>query len=403
MRILHLDYPGHAFPVQLSRALAAKGHDVLHVYSTAFQAPKGPLQSRASDWPRLGVHGLELGAPFAKYSFIRRLAQERRIGRMVADEIVRYRPSVVLSANAPLDVQAASFTATRSLGAGYVFWMQDIYSEAIGRILRAKLPGPGHLIGLRYRALERRLVRRADHTVVITDDFLPILQRWGVARANVSVIENWAVREELPPTPRDNKWAAEHGLIGKSVFLYSGTLGLKHDPGLLLELARRFGGRTDMRVVVVSEGPGADWLKARAAGLDGLLVVPFQPFERLAEVVASGDVLLAVLEPDAGVFSVPSKVLTYLCAGRPILAAVPAENLAGRIIVRNRAGLVVPPGDTAAFLAAAERLAGDPALRAELANNALDYALRTFDIDAVAARFESILRAAEECGLAHRH
>ena len=402
MRLLHLDYPGHAFPVQLSRALAGEGHEVLHVYSTAFQAPKGPLQLRAGDPPGLAIRGLTLDAPFAKYSFIRRLAQERRIGRMVADEIARYRPSVVLSANAPLDVQAASFAATRRIDAGYVFWMQDVYSEAIGRILRAKLPGLGHLVGWWYRTLEQRLVRRADHTVVITDDFVPILQRWGVAHAKVSVIENWAVREELPPTPRDNRWAAEHGLIGKTVFLYSGTLGLKHDPGLLLELARHFGRRTDVRVVVVSEGPGADWLTARPQDAGGLLVVPFQPFERLAEVVASGDVLLAVLEPDAGLFSVPSKVLTYLCAGRPILAAVPAENLAGRIIARNRAGLVVSPGDTTALLSAAERLAGDSAIRAELGNNALDYARRTFDIDAVAARFESILRAAEERGHAHR-
>ncbi|HSE79182.1 MAG TPA: glycosyltransferase family 4 protein [Alphaproteobacteria bacterium] len=403
MRVFHLDYPGHAFPVQLSRALAARGHDVLHVYSTGFQAPKGPLAVRAGDPPGLAMRGLTLDAPFAKYSYIRRLAQERRIGRMVADELARYRPSVVLSANAPLDVQAASFAAARRLGVGFVFWMQDIYSEAIGRILRARAPGLGHLVGWRYRALERRLVRLADHTVVITDDFLPVLQRWGVALANVSVIENWAAREELPPTPRDNRWAAEHGLIGKTVFLYSGTLGLKHDPGRLLELARHFAHRPDIRVVVVSEGPGADWLTARAHAIGGLLVLPFQPYDRLAEVLASGDVLLAVLEPDAGVFSVPSKVLTYLCAGRPILAAIPPENLAGRIIARNRAGLVVPPGDTAALLAAGERLVGDPALRAELSNNALDYARRTFDIDAVAARFESILRAAEARGHAHRH
>ena len=146
-----------------------------------------------------------------------------------------------------------------------------------------------------------------------------------------------------------------------------------------------------MRVVVNSEGLGSDWLRERGSGLGSLLLLPFQPFERLPEVLATGDVLISVLEPDAGIFSVPSKVLTYLSAGRPVLGASPVENLAARMIVRNEAGLIVPPDDTQAFLAAAGKLADDAGLRARLGKNALDYATKTFDIDAVTARFAGLL------------
>ena len=55
------------------------------------------------------------------------------------------------------------------------------------------------------------------------------------------------------------------------------------------------------------------------------MLLPYQPFGRLSEVLASADVLVALLESDAGAYSVPSKVLTYLAAGRPILGAIPAE------------------------------------------------------------------------------
>ncbi|HEX2117082.1 MAG TPA: glycosyltransferase, partial [Alphaproteobacteria bacterium] len=144
-------------------------------------------------------------------------------------------------------------------------------------------------------------------------------------------------------------------------------------------------------VVVNSEGLGSDWLRERGGGLGNLLLLPFQPFERLPEVLATGDVLISVLEPDAGIFSVPSKVLTYLSAGRPVLGAIPAENLAARLIVRNEAGLIVPPDDTQAFLAAAGKLADDPGFRARLGKNALDYATKTFDIDAITARFSGLL------------
>ena len=37
MRILVHDYAGHPFQVQLSRALAQRGHDVLHAYCASLQ------------------------------------------------------------------------------------------------------------------------------------------------------------------------------------------------------------------------------------------------------------------------------------------------------------------------------------------------------------------------------
>ena len=90
--------------------------------------------------------------------------------------------------------------------------------------------------------------------------------------------------------------------------------------------------------------------------------------------------LCAVLEEDAGVFSVPSKVLTYLCAARPLLLAVPQVNLAARIIHQRKAGLTVPPADVPAFLEAAEQLRANPHLAARCATNAREYAKNTFKI-----------------------
>ena len=394
MRILLHDYSGHAFLVQLARRLARDGHQVLHVHFPGFQTPKGALARLPDDPPGFETRGLALPGQFAKYSYFRRLGQELAYGRKLAATIHDWKPEIVFSANATLDPQHAAWRAAKRLGVPFVFWVQDINSVAIARILARKLPLLGRAIGWRYTALEAKLLRGSARAIVITEDFVPILERWGLPRARIDVLENWAPREDLPAQPRDNPWARAHGLAGGLVFLYAGTIGLKHDPGLLMALAERFRDRPDIRIAVVSEGIGADWLRARAAHLPNLVLLPFQPFEALPQVVASGDVLMAVLEPDAGIYSVPSKVLTYLCAGRPLLAAMPAENLASRILLREEAGLVVPPGDRAAFVGAAGRLAGDPALRARLARNGLAYADRSFDIAAVAKRVVAIARAA---------
>jgi len=285
--------------------------------------------------------------------------------------------------------------AAHSLRAGFVFWQQDVISAAARRVLGQRARLLGVAAEQAVAPLERRLLRRSDRVVVIAESFAPLLRRWGVEETRVTVIENWAPLHELPVLPRDNAWAREHDLEDKAVFLYSGTLGFKHDPRLMLELARWATARGAV-VLVVSEGPGADWLKEHAAPGDALRVLPYQPYDRLPEVLASADVLVAVLEPEAGAFSVPSKVLTYLCAGRPLLGALPAENLAARVVERSGGGIVVPPRDAGALVAAAEKLLADSVHREELGRAARAYAERTFDLAAITDRFERVLDGAKD-------
>jgi glycosyltransferase involved in cell wall biosynthesis len=103
--------------------------------------------------------------------------------------------------------------------------------------------------------------------------------------------------------------------------------------------------------------------------------------------------LTALLDEQAGTFSVPSKGLSYLCVARPLLLSVPAQNAAARVVWENACGLVVPPGDSASFIAAASRLRGDNELRERCSANAFAYARRTFDIHAIGERFNRIFHS----------
>jgi colanic acid biosynthesis glycosyl transferase WcaI len=215
------------------------------------------------------------------------------------------------------------------------------------------------------------------------------------------VIRNWAPVEEYGGTEKRNSWSEQHGLANKFVFLYSGTLGIKHNPAVLLELANRFAEHTDVRIVVISEGPGADWLQEQAQTTTNLIVLGFQPNEKYPEVLASGDVLVTLLDAEAGTYSVPSKILSYMCAGRPILASIPAENLGTRIIQENAAGIVTSPLEIEMFYAAANVLRQDTARRKILGDNAAAYAQSEFKIENIAPRFEAVLSACLHGGPPH--
>ncbi|HEX8299027.1 MAG TPA: glycosyltransferase family 4 protein [Rubricoccaceae bacterium] len=398
MRILSNDFGGYPYPVQLARELARRGHDVLHTHCASLTTtPGGATALRADDPPGFETRGLALARPLEKYNFGRRFLQEREYGRLVAHAARSFRPDVVLSANTPLDAQNTLLRETRALGAGFVFWLQDIIGIAAERLLRGKIPVVGALAGQHYVRMEARMLRESDHVVNITDDFAPILASWGVPADHMTTVENWAPVEELPLGDPASAWARATGLDRNVVFLYAGTLALKHNPDLLLNLAvqtqdRRVDGRA-VRVVVLSQGPGAEYLREQAAarGLANLDVRGFKPFSEMPEAMAAADVLVAVLEPDAGVFSVPSKVLAYLCGGRPVLLAVPTENLAARIVAREGAGFAVPPDDAAGFLESAETLLASSDLRAEMGRAARAYAEATFPITAIADRMERVL------------
>jgi len=138
-----------------------------------------------------------------------------------------------------------------------------------------------------------------------------------------------------------------------------------------------------------------DYVYAHNSGMI-LLFVPFRRdcllyTSQVPLVLAGADVLLATLESDAGQFAVPSKVLSYLCAGRPLLLAAPKINLAAEIVERSSSGFVADPDRPEEFVGAAKRLAADAGLRCSLAANARRYAEREFEISRLAARFEEIL------------
>jgi colanic acid biosynthesis glycosyl transferase WcaI len=393
MRIIVHDYSGHPFQVQLSRALARRNHQILHLYSGSFQTPHGSLGKLANDPKGFKCYPVSLPKSFAKYSLIKRRFQEVEYGRMINSEVDKFKPEVLISSNAPLDAQKIILKKCEDQKIKFIYWVQDLYGVGIKNLLSKRYSLLGKVIGSYYQWLELSMLHRSNQIVIITEDFYPFLQNNNIGMNKIHVIHNWAPLEELSINPKDNEWARQQGLHNKICFLYSGTLGLKHNPYLILHLAIKLKDRADVRIVVISEGLGADFLREKKEefNLTNLVLLPFQQYELLPKILAAADILLAILEKDAGVFSVPSKILTYHCAGRAMLCAVPRNNLSARIVTKNKTGVIVDPNDLEAFIQAAENLLHDKELRKTYGANARKYAENTFDIKSITDKFELIL------------
>jgi Glycosyltransferase len=394
MRILINDFCGHAFPLEMSRELARRGHTVLHVYfADNHSTPKGHTQLRSDDPENLIIEGLHISREFSKHSLLTRRQSDVAYGRVTAERVNMFRPDVVVSGNMPLDAQAILLDATHRTNARFVFWLQDVYCLAARFVLERKARFLAWAGEAYFKRLEKKLLKNSDAVICISDGFAEIVHSWGIDGAKVNVLDNWAPLDEVQPKAKRNEWATEQGVSDDFCFLYSGTLGMKHRPELLLELARHLERRKTGKLIVVAAGAGADWLAEHAQDINPSFfrLLPFQPYDRVPEVLASADVLVTLLDSDAASFAVPSKTLAYLCAGRALIIAAPQSNEAARAVARAKAGVVVSPDAPREFLEAVDRFLDDELFRQECGKNGREYAERAFVIDKIADRFLSIL------------
>lgn len=398
MRLNLHDFSGHPFQAQLSRNLAARGHDVLHGFSSQYITGHGRLAVGAQDPSSLRFEGVSAAVPMVKYAPVRRARFELAYADAWCRHLEREQFDVVVACNVPLLAMAKMRRYFADRRQPWVFWHQDIYSAGMAAEASRRLPAPAARSAARaFAKAESALVRDADAVVAIGPAFLDQYRRWGLRSDHVSVIPNWAPLDELVPGERNNGWAAAHQLPREPIrLMYAGTLGRKHNPLLLLELLDGCLARgLDAVLIVVSEGVGADDLAAAAAGRRDVRILGYQPAEELSDVLASADVMVALLEPDAARFSVPSKVLSYLAAGRPTIALVPDGNPSADD-VRMAGGFVAAPTKTGARESVSwlDAVATDPFALVALGRRARALAIDRFDIDLVGSRFEELLQDA---------
>lgn len=396
MHILLHDFAGHPFQVQLSRELARRGHTVTHAWFAGDVGPKGDLQRKPGDAEGLTFLPLGSAIRYSKANLVKRRQGDVAYGQEMARTIRALRPDIVLCGNSPTEVVSPLLPACKSVGAAFIYWVQDFNGLASWKLLSQRLPVIGNLVGRYYMWLDARHLHASQRVVVISDGFLEETDRMGLPRARIDVIPNWGAIEEIPVMAKDTPWRREQGLDRSQIALYSGTLALKHNPKLLRSLATALEPRKNASVVTVASGVGAEALakSQREAPLQSLELRGLQPFERFPEVLGTADVLLAVLEREAGSFSVPSKILSYLCAGRPIVLAAPTENLAAKIVRDVGVGCVVDPKDTTGFVKAVLHFLDNPDAAEEAGTKARAYAEENFLIQRVADKFEAVFERA---------
>ena len=208
----------------------------------------------------------------------------------------------------------------------------------------------------------------------------------------IEVIPNFLISSSIKPQDRLTSYRKEHQLGEKLVVMYAGNLGNSQSFELIIEAARKHDERDDIVYVINGGGVMSDRLKQQANELKNLVVVDYQPIERLSEVLATADLHLVPLRAGLGGMSGPSKIYSVFASGRPVIASVDSGTEIERIVAESEGGIAVPPDDFDSFIFALEGLIEDSELLEEMGNKARVWLENCYSSKTIADSYLDLIR-----------
>ncbi len=278
----------------------------------------------------------------------------------------------------PPALALAAYLLSRIKNVPYVIKLTDLASDAA---LATGILQEGTLVRC-ARAMERFVYRHARAVVCLCEGFREKLAQSGIPADRLRLIPDWGDTEAIRPVQCDGSFRDANGIAReKFVILHTGNMGKKQDLLNVVRAATASAGDPNLLWFVVGEGEERALLEreSKTSGLGNLLLLPLQPVETLCQMYAAADVLLLNQKAAVKDAVIPSKLLTYMASGQPILCAASSESVASRLIREASCGVVVKPEDPSALVEGAVALRADAPLRVEMGTNGRTYAERNYN------------------------
>jgi glycosyltransferase involved in cell wall biosynthesis len=240
--------------------------------------------------------------------------------------------------------------------------------------------GGGPFVAL-LRLLRDIELRRAAHVFCPSSYLRELAIGWGVPAERVSVLPN-----PYPPLPElasRDELKQSFGMNGRTL-AFAGRLTAQKALGIALEALASVDGVT---LLIAGEGDEREPLERRVGELglgDRVRFLGAQPRKRVVELFRAADA--SILSSSWENF--PHTVVEALSAGTPVLAT--SVGGVAEVVQNEVNGLLVAPGDSAAFAAIIRRYFEDEPLQERLRSAAAG-SVEAYDRETIFGRLEQVL------------
>ncbi|MEO0275141.1 MAG: glycosyltransferase family 4 protein, partial [candidate division WOR-3 bacterium] len=295
---------------------------------------------------------------------------------------------VILVYSPPLTLYWTAKKIRQNFGAPFILNIQDLFPQAAVDLGVMK-----HKVVINFfRWLEKNAYNSADIITVHSEGNAEFVQKIIGSQKKIVVIENWVDKDEVRPGSKINEFSTKYSLTDKFVVSYAGTFGFSQDVEIVLKAANDLKAFDDIVFLFVGDGVKLDEAKTMATelGLKNVLFLPPVPREKYPLVLHSSDVSLATLTKDVKTPVVPSKILSIMSSGIPIIVSMNLDGDAPKLIERAKAGFCVGAGDHKALAERILELYKNPALKELLGKNGRKYIEEQLSVQRAAELYENL-------------
>jgi colanic acid biosynthesis glycosyl transferase WcaI len=304
--------------------------------------------------------------------------------------LLRKRPDVLLVVSPPLGLAATAILLSRLWSVPYVFDVQDLQPDSASDLEML----PKWAVKLLYK-VENAAYRHARLVTTLTPSMRQKIIAKGFTEDRVELLE-MRMDDTLIDLPagEGDEFRRRYDLKEKFLVTHSGNMGVKQGLDVILDAAALNRADESMLFLCVGNGSDCDRIKRRAAELDlgNVRFLPLLDARDFRGLMAASNVCLVTQLQSVSEVAFPSKIVTYLAAGRPIVASVNPECEVACITRESGAGKVVEAENPLALLEAVRSLRNADLRKA--GENARTYAGMRWSSERVLGHLERSLTAA---------
>ncbi len=383
-----------AFNTWRCEYLASRGHDVTICtgppYYPEWSVPAAYRNKLLQSETRNGVRILR------SWMYVpQQLSTKKRIlheASFLASSLLRAlctkKPDLIFVVSPPLGLAITAATLSRLWRVPFVFDVEDLQPDAAVEL--GMMKGES-LIRMLY-GVERMAYEKAALVSTITEGMRDRIVQKGIDPAKVVLFP--ARADSSLYTLRDRtdggEFRKKFRLEGKVVISHSGNMGVKQGLGVILEAAEKTRDRVDVEYLFVGDGAMRRELElvARARSLNHVRFIPLLKNDEFQQMLAATDIALITQQRVVSNIVFPSKTVTLLAAGCPLIASVNSESEVAKVVVRSCAGVVVEPENAEALSGAILELSKNKEMLARMSWEARRFAEESWDEHRTLPRME---------------
>ncbi len=351
------DTPPYASMLRtIGKKLANEGHDVVVLssqpsYKSDAHVNRQPAVENVDD---MTVHRVALFREPNRHVIFRLINMIYFPLRIFLFSIQTKRFDIIMASTAPpVVVGFASAMSAKITGAAFFYHCMDIHPE-IGRI-SGEFRNPFLFIAL--RSLDTLSCRMAKRVIVLSEDMKKsLLARSGHDNGNIEIINNFSMPhhgEAINVEPQLLKKPGNFRVI------FAGNIGRFQGLETFIDAMEKLVHQPMIELVFVGEGRALNTLTKRAKNAQNIKFLPHQSVAVARKMITDADLGIVSLSGEIFRFAYPSKTMTYLEEGCPLLVSVEPDSELVRFVNEYSIGVCVPPGQPNSIADAIESIVLD--------------------------------------------